>query len=57
MTAIDPMICYFLPRTVSLTAVSENPDIALGLLPAMAAVVRNPDEISQTILAMFVKEK
>jgi len=40
-----------------LTAVAENPEIALGLLPAMAAMVRNADEIAQTILSMFVKEK
>ena len=54
VTAIEPMTCYFLPRSVFLTAVSENPDIALGLLPAM---VGDPDQIAQTILATFVKEK
>lgn len=53
-TAIEPMTCYYLPRPVFLTAVSEDPEIALGMLPAM---VRNADEIAQTILAMFVKEK
>lgn len=57
VTAIEPMTCYYLPRPVFLTAVSEDPEIALGMLPAMAAMVRNADEIAQTILAMFVKEK
>ena len=47
-----------LPRSASGSiAVTENPEIALGLLPAMAAMVRNADEIAQTILSMFVKEK
>ena len=40
-----------------LIGVAENPEIALGMLPAMAAMVRNADEIAQTILSMFVKEK
>ena len=57
VTAIEPMTCYYLPRPVFLTAVSENPEIALGMLPAMAAMVRNADEIAQTILSMFMKEK
>ena len=57
VTAIEPLTCYYLPRPVFLTAVAENPEIALGLLPAMAAMVRNADEIAQTILSMFVKEK
>ena len=57
VTAIEPLTCYYLPRPVFLTAVSENPEIALGMLPAMAAMVRNADEIAQTILSMFVKEK
>jgi len=57
VTAMEPMTCYYLPRPVFLTAVSEDPEIALGMLPAMAAMVRNADEIAQTILAMFVKEK
>ena len=57
VTAIEPMTCYFLPRPVFLTAVSEDPEIALGMLPAPAAMVRNADEIAQTILSMFVKEK
>lgn len=57
VTAKEPLTCYYLPRPVFLTAVSENPEIALGMLPAMAAMVRNADEIAQTILSMFVKEK
>jgi len=54
VTAIEPMTCSYLPRPVFLTAVSEYPEISLGLLPSMA---RNADEIAQTILAMFVKGK
>ena len=57
VTAIEPLACYYLPRPVFLTAVTENPEIALGMLPAMAAMVRNADEIARTILSMFVKEK
>lgn len=57
VTAIEPLTCYYLPRPVFLTAVAEDPVIALGLLPAMAAMVRNANEIAQTILEMFVKEK
>ena len=57
VTAIGPLTCYYLPRPVFLTAVAEDPEIALGMLPAMAAMVRNADEIARTILSMFVKEK
>jgi len=57
VTAIEPMICYYLPRPVFLTVVSEYPEISLGFLPAMVSMGRNADEIAQTILAMFVKEK
>jgi len=57
VTAIEPMTRYYLPRPVFLAAVSEDPEISLGLLPAMASMGRNADEIAQTILAMFVKEK
>ena len=57
VTAIEPLACYYLPRPVFLTAVTENPEIALGMLPAMAGMVRNADEIASTILSMFVKEK
>ncbi len=57
VTAIEPLACYYLPRPVFLTSVTENPEIALGMLPAMAGMVRNADEIASTILSMFVKEK
>ena len=40
-----------------MTAVAANPEIALGMLPAMPALVRNADEIGQSIPSMFVKEK
>ena len=57
VTAIEPLAGDYLPRPVFLTAVTENPEIALGMLPAMAGMVRNADEIASTILSMFVKEK
>jgi CRP-like cAMP-binding protein len=57
VTAIKPMTYYYLPRPVFLTTVSEDLEISLGFLPAMASMIRNADEIAQTILAMFVKEK
>ena len=43
VTALEATECYFLPRPVYITAVRENPEIALGMLPALAAMVRNAD--------------
>ena len=57
VTALEPTECYFLPRPVYLTAIRENPEIALGMLPVLAAMVRNADQIAQTLLDMFLKER
>ena len=57
VTALEATECYFLPRPVYLTAVRENPEIALGMLPALAAMVRNADQIAQTLLEMFLKDR
>ena len=57
VTALEPTECYFLPRPVYITAVRENPEIALGMLPALAAMVRNADQIAQTLLDMFLKDR
>ena len=57
VTALEPTECYFLPRPVYMTAVRENPEIALGMLPALAAMVRNADQIAQTLLDMFLKDR
>ena len=56
VTATEPMECYYLPRPVFLTAMEENPEIAVGMLPALAAMVRNADQVAQTLLTMFSKE-
>jgi len=57
VTALEPTECYFLPRPVYITAVRENPEIALGMLPALAAMVRNADQIAQTLLDMLLKDR
>jgi CRP/FNR family cyclic AMP-dependent transcriptional regulator len=56
VTALEPLECYYLPRPVFLTAMKESPEIALGMLPAIAAMVRNADQIAQTFLSMLLKE-
>jgi len=43
VTALQPMECYFLPREAFLTALKEHPEIALGMLPALVAMVRSAD--------------
>ena len=57
ITVLEATECYFLPRPVYITAVRENPEIALGMLPALAAMVRNADQIAQTLLDMFLKDR
>ena len=50
VSAMGPVECYFLPRTEFLAALEENPEIALGMLPALAAMVRNADQwVAQSI--------
>ena len=57
VTALELTECYFLPRPVYIIAVRENPEIALAMLPALAAMVRNADQIAQTLLDMFLKDR
>lgn len=57
VTAVEPTACYFLPRPVFLTALEESPEIAMGMLPSLAAMVRNADQVAQTLLSMILKEK
>ena len=48
--ALGPVECYFLPRTEFLAALEENPEIALKMLPTLAAMVRNADQwVAQSI--------
>ena len=42
--AMGPVECYFLPRSEFLAALEDNPEIALAMLPALAAMVRKTDE-------------
>ena len=50
VSAMGPVECYFLPRDAFLSALEENPEIALGMLPALAAMVRNADQwVAQSI--------
>lgn len=44
MTTMEPTWCYFLPREAFLSSLEENPKIAVGMLPALAAMVRNADQ-------------
>ena len=44
VTAMGPMECYFLPRNSFMLAVKEAPEIALGMLPALASMVRSADQ-------------
>ena len=44
VTAMEPTWCYFLPRDAFLAALEENPQIAVGMLPALASMVRNADQ-------------
>lgn len=44
VTTVEPTWCYYLPRDAFLEALSENPEIAVGMLPALASMVRNADQ-------------
>ncbi len=43
VTALEPMECFFLARDDFLSALKENPEIALGMLPGLSAMVRGAD--------------
>ena len=43
VTALEPMECFFLARGDFLSALEENPEIALGMLPGLSAMVRGAD--------------
>ena len=44
VTAMEPMECYLLSRDAFLPALEENPEIALGMLPGLATMVRSADQ-------------
>ena len=44
VATMEPMECYFLPRQAFTAALQENPEIALGMLPALANTVRSADQ-------------
>ena len=44
VSTMEAMECYFLPRHAITTALQENPEIALGMLPALATMVRGADQ-------------
>ena len=44
VATMEPMECYFLPRDAFTAALQENPEIALGMLPALATMVRSADQ-------------
>ena len=44
VTTMEPTWCYFMPREAFLAALEEHPEIAVGMLPALAAMVRNADQ-------------
>lgn len=43
VTALEAMECYFLARDDFLNALSQNPKIALGMLPGLGSMVRGSD--------------
>ena len=43
VTAIGPIVCYFLPREAFIRALLENPQIALAMLQSFASMVRSAD--------------
>lgn len=50
VSAMGEMECYFLPRAAFLEALEGNPEIAVGMLPALASMVRNADQwVAQSI--------
>jgi CRP-like cAMP-binding protein len=50
VSAMEPMECYYLGRAAFLSALGTSPEIAVGMLPALASMVRNADEwVSRTI--------
>ena len=44
ITAMAPMECYFLPREAFMSALENNPEIAVGMLPGLGFMVRNADQ-------------
>ncbi len=44
VTTMEPTWCYYLPRETFLAALEESPEIAVGMLPALASMVRNADQ-------------
>jgi CRP-like cAMP-binding protein len=44
ITALQPVECYFLPREAFLDSLGKHPEIALGMLPAVTAMVRAADK-------------
>ena len=44
VTTMEPMECYVLSRDAFLTALEENPEIALGMLPVLGTMVRSADQ-------------
>ena len=43
VTALEPMECFFLARVDFLSALEDNPEIALGMLRSLGAMVRGAD--------------
>ena len=43
VTAIVPIVCYFLPRDAFIHALMENPQIAFAMLQSFASMVRSAD--------------
>ena len=44
VVAMQPTECYFLPRDDFMAALQQHPEIARGLLPALASMVRSADQ-------------
>lgn len=44
VTAMAPMECCFLPREAFMSALENNPEIAVGMLPHLGTMVRGANE-------------
>lgn len=52
VSALEPLECYYLSRESFLNALEEHPEIARGMLPALATMVRNTNKMVAELLSI-----
>ena len=50
--AMEPTEAYFLSRAAFFASLDEHPELARGLLPSLAAMVRNADQAVSKLLCI-----